>query len=327
MFLLNIIFLYSILLIFTTFISKKLEFYDKPNTRKIHNTKVFNTGGVIVYLFYLSIINFFEFNYNIELIISIGFFICLVGFIDDRINLNPSIKIVLIIIPSLYLILNDIRIEDLGNYEHIGLLSLGKFQIPFLILALGLLINATNYIDGIDGLLLTFFISCLSYYIFLIEDPKTISLLKLLIFPLFFNLILNMLPSKSKIKFFSGNIGSLFIGFFISFLTIELYNGFSIHPAYLIWPLWYPVYDFLFVSLNRAILRKSIFSADNSHLHHKILIYFRQNHLKTILLFLASNVLIIYLGFLISNYSKILSLITFIMGFLFYFIIRFKIKS
>ena len=322
----NLTILYLILLMFTVFISKKLDFYDKPNIRKIHNSKVFNTGGIIIYFFYLIIVNFFEFNHNIELIISIGFFICMIGFIDDRINLNPSIKIIFIIIPSAYLILSGININNLGNYEYIGLLNLGKFQLPFLILATGLLINATNYIDGVDGLLLTFFICSLSYYIFLIEETNTIYLIKLLLVPVILNLIMNLLPSKSKIKIFSGNTGSLFIGFFISFLTIELYNSFNIHPVYLIWPLWYPVYDFLFVSTNRVILKKSIFSADNSHFHHKVLIKFKKNHLKTILLFFISNVSIIYLGFLISNFSKFLSLITFIFGFFFYFTMRFKFK-
>ena len=322
----NLTFIYLILLASTILISKKLEFYDKPNIRKIHNSNVFNTGGIIIYLFYLIIVNFFEFNHNIELIISIGFFICLVGFIDDRINIKPSNKVIFIVIPSLYLILNGISINNLGDYEYIGFLNLGKFQLPFLILATGLLINATNYIDGIDGLLLVFFTCCLGYYIFLIEDAKTIYLIKLLIIPLILNLVLNMLPSKSKLKIFSGNTGSLFIGFFISFLTIELYNGFGIHPVYLIWPLWYPVYDFLFVSINRAILKKSIFSADNSHLHHKILTKFKKNHFKTILLFFISNIFIIYFGFLISNFSKFLSLITFIFGFLFYFTIRFKFR-
>ena len=284
----NLTILYLILLLFTVFISKKLDFYDKPNVRKIHNSKVFNTGGIIIYVFYLIIVNFFEFA---------------------------------------YLILNGISIYDLGDYEYIGILSLGKFQLPFLILSTGLLINATNYIDGVDGLLLTFFICCLGYYIFLIDETNTIYLLKLLLVPVVLNLIMNLLPYKSKIKIFSGNTGSLFIGFFISFLTIELYNSFSIHPVYLIWPLWYPVYDFLFVSTNRAILKKSIFSADNSHLHHKILIKFKKNHLKTILLFFISNVSIIYLGFLVSNFSKILSLIFFIIGFIFYFTMRFKFKK
>ena len=98
-----------------------------------------------------------------------------------------------------------------------------------------------------------FLICCLGYYIFLIEDANTIYLLKLLLVPVVLNLILNMLPSKTNLNFLVVTL-CLFIGFFISFLTIELYNNFGVHPVYLIWPLWYPVYDFLFVSSNRAIL-------------------------------------------------------------------------
>ena len=78
-----------------------------------------------------------------------------------------------------------------SNEVHARVLDLGKFHIPFLILATGLLINATNYIDGSDGLLLTFFICCLGYYIFLIDDTQTISLIKLLLIPVILNLILN----------------------------------------------------------------------------------------------------------------------------------------
>ena len=322
----NLTILYLILLLFTMFISKKFELYDKPNVRKVHTSKVFNTGGIIIYLFYLIVINFLEFNHNIEFIISIGFFVCMVGLIDDIINLNPSTKIILIIAPSAYLIFNGINIMNLGSYDYIGVLDLGKFQIPFLILATGLLINATNYIDGSDGLLLTFFICCLGYYIFLIDDTKTVLLIKLLLLPVVLNLIFNLLPSKSNLKIFSGNSGSLFIGFFISFLTIELYRSFNVHPVYLIWPLWYPVYDFLFVTTNRALQKKNVLSADNSHLHHKILIKFKKNHFKTVFLFLISNLLIIYFGFLISNYSEILSLMTFIFIFFLYFTVRLKFK-
>ena len=188
-----------------------------------------NTGGLILYLFFLSVVSQGEFNHNIELIVSIGSFVCLAGFIDDRINLTPSSKIMFLVIPSLYLILNGVSINNLGNYEIIGVLELGKFKIPFLLLSIGLLINATNYIDGIDGLLLIFFISCLAYYIFLIDDNKTINLLKIFICASFLNLILNLLPSKSKLKLFSGDAGSLFIGFFISFVTIELYNNFTVN--------------------------------------------------------------------------------------------------
>ena len=240
------------------YLSRYLGYFDKPNKRGIHKIPTINTGGLIIYFVFLALVSQTELNHNIELIVSIGFFICLTGFVDDRINLNPSNKILLIIIPSIYLILNGVSISDLGQYEYIGKLELGKFEIPFLLLAVGLLINATNYIDGIDGLLLTFFSSCLTYYIFLIDDTKTVNLLKFFLAVSFLNLILNLFPAKNKFKIFNGDSGSLFIGFFISFVTIELYNSFKIHPVILIWPLWYPVYDFLFVTFNRLI-KKNLF--------------------------------------------------------------------
>ena len=304
------------------YLSIYLRYFDKPNKRGIHRTPTINTGGLIIYFFFLSVISQDEFNHNVELIVSIGFFVCIAGFIDDRVNLTPSSKIILIIIPSIYLILNGISIDNLGQYEYLGSLELGKFKIPFLLLAIGLLINATNYIDGIDGLLLIFFISCLIYYIFLIDDIQTINLLKLFVIASFLNLILNLLPSKNKFKVFSGDSGSLFIGFFISFITIDFYNSFNIHPVILIWPLWYPVYDFLFVSINRLIHKKSIFKPDNTHLHHVINDKFYNNKMLPIILFLLVNSSIIFLGYKISEISKLLSLVIFIIGFTIFFIIR-----
>ena len=307
------------------YLSIYLEYYDKPNQRAIHRIPTINTGGLIIYSFFLSVVSLGEFNHNIELIVTIGFFVCLTGFVDDRINLNPSNKIVLILIPSIYLILSGISINDLGQYEYLGNLELGKFKIPFLLMAIGLLINATNYIDGIDGLLLTFFLSCLLYYIFLIDDSKTVNLLKFFVIASFFNLILNLLPSKSKFKVFSGDSGSLFIGFFISFMTIELYNSFNIHPAFLIWPLWYPVYDFLFVSINRLLNKKSIFKPDNTHLHHVISKKFYGNRISPLILFLIVNSSIIFIGYKISEISKALSLSIFVIGFTLFFIVRLSI--
>ena len=307
------------------YLSIYLEYYDKPNQRAIHRIPTINTGGLIIYSFFLSVVSLGEFDHNIELIVTIGFFVCLTGFVDDRINLNPSNKIVLILIPSIYLILSGISINDLGQYEYLGNLELGKFKIPFLLMAIGLLINATNYIDGIDGLLLTFFLSCLLYYIFLIDDSKTVNLLKFFVIASFFNLILNLLPSKSKFKVFSGDSGSLFIGFFISFMTIELYNSFNIHPAFLICPLWYPVYDFLFVSINRLLNKKSIFKPDNTHLHHVISKKFYGNKISPLILFLIVNSSIIFIGYKISEISKTLSLSIFVIGFTLFFIVRLSI--
>ena len=245
------ILIYVFLSILIISISKYLGYFDKPNTNKrtVHVESTLNTGGLIIYLFFLITTFRYEFDHNIKLIIYLGSIISFIGFIDDRKNLSPKIKIITITATCIYLIFNDINITDLGEYEYIGKLYLGKFGFIFLILASGLLINAINYIDGIDGLLLIFFLSCLIYYSILINDNNLNFLIKILMLPVIINLILNLLPIKTNLKLFTGDVGSLFIGFFISFMTIELYNSFNIHPAILIWPLWYPVYDFLFVKL------------------------------------------------------------------------------
>ena len=189
MLILKYVIIYIVLAFLIITLSRFLKFFDKPNDRTLHSTPVINTGGLMLYLFFLSIISQDEFNHNIELIVTIGFFVSLVGFVDDRMNLNPSTKILFLIFPSIYLILNGIIISDLGYYEYLGTIELGKFKIPFLLLSIGLLINATNYIDGIDGLLLVFFSSCLIYYLFLIDDYDTKRLLIIFIFGSLINLI------------------------------------------------------------------------------------------------------------------------------------------
>ena len=123
-------------------------------------------------------------------------------------------------------------------------------------------------------------------------------------------------------KLFSGNSGSLFIGFFISFLTIELYRVYKIHPTFLIWPLWYPVYDFLYVSLNRFIKKKSIFEADNNHFHHYLLKKFNNNHYLSTLVFAILNIVVIFLGYKLTEQSKLFSLILFFICFFIYFLFR-----
>ena len=215
----------------------------------------------------------------------------------------------------------------MGKYEVIDRIYLGKFEIPFIILAIGLLVNATNYIDGVDGLLLSFFSTCLIYYIFLIDDQELKKLLLILLLPILFNLILNLTTQKSGLKFFTGDTGSLFIGFFLCFITIELYNNFRIHPTFLIWPLWYPIYDFLYVTFNRIKKGEPFLKPDKSHFHQIIFFKLKKNHFLTSLFFSILNLTVLSCGYLLSTQSKITSLTVFIVGFFLYSLFRLKIKN
>jgi UDP-GlcNAc:undecaprenyl-phosphate GlcNAc-1-phosphate transferase len=322
--------LHIFILFFTIVLSKKLGFYDSPGKRKVHKTKIINTSGVSIYIYFILISLYCELDFHIEQIIFVGFFALLCGFVDDRIGLAPSQKILLLIFPALYLILNGFQLDDLGNYSHIGTIKLGKFGIIFTLFACCLLINGCNFIDGIDGLLLSNFLSSIFYLIFLIhvleipDQNLILEFLYLIIIPLAINITLNFLPSNNQMKIFLGDTGSLFLGFFLSFLIIYFYKFKNIHPAYLIWICWFPVYDLISVTLSRVLEKKNFLYADNNHMHHILLVFFKNSHLKTTTLISIINILIIIQGYFITKtFGEHFSLLTFII----FFIIFHKVKN
>ena len=74
----------------------------------------------------------------------------------------------------------------------------------------------------------------------------------------------------------------------------------DIHPAYLIWACWLPVYDFLHVTFYRFLNKINFSNPDKSHLHHYILIFFSNNHFKTFLSINFLNIFIIFVGYFVS---------------------------
>jgi len=318
-----LIIIYPIIVLANIILSYKYNFVDKPNSRKVHYLPVSNTGGISLLIYSLLLIKFFEFSREIDTILAIGSSMILIGFFDDRKNLEPSVKLILMIFPILYLIFNGFTLNDLGSYEYIGLIRLGKFEILFSILAIGLLINAYNYVDGIDGLLLGLSITSLLYLYFLLDNIELKNFILMFIYPLVILIIFNFFPIKTKLKTFLGDSGSLFLGFVFSFMIIFMYKYEDIHPAYLIWFCWYPVFDFLSVTIHRVLNGKKFYSADKIHLHHLILKKYNFSHLKTTVIILIFNIIILSLGYIIANYfGKIYSLTAFIISFLFYYKIR-----
>lgn len=322
------IIIFPLLMLFGILLAKKLDIVDEPNYRKVHKTKVVNIAGIVIffYLFFLSAIT--ELSYFIEHIIIVGSAVAVIGFIDDRKGIKPSTKIILTIVPVGYLIFNSFEITDIGKYEYIGTIYLKKFSIIFSFLAVMLLINSINYIDGTDGLLIGYTITALVYFYFLSDNQNEYTQIFLVfICILVISLFFNFLPINSGYKSFLGDAGSLFIGFFISFTIIFLYKYQNIHPAFLIWACWLPIYDFLYVTLYRFVKKKNFYSPDKSHLHHCILKYFLNNHYKTFICVNILNIIVICIGYFLCLFAgKIYSLFSFILFFFLFLFTRFKFK-
>ena len=324
----NSIIVYSLLsfliLILVSKISYKLNLVDIPTKRKIHIKPIAYTGGLALCLIYL--IALFLFNFSSEklnLILSIAFLVGIVGFVDDKYNLNVGGKLSLQIIPIIYLIISEnLSLSQIGDYNYFKL-ELNSFSIPFTLLAVLFLINSFNYFDGLDGVLSTSAISILGILIFLIPDETfklflIITLIPILLF-LFFNFSIFKLP-----KLFLGDSGSLLLGFIIAFTLIFAAVEKLVHPILLAFSVSIFVYEFLSINLIRLKNKKNLFIAGQDHLHHYLFKYNKSIFQTNLFISLVNIILFIigYISFLLI--SPLSSLILFIFLFIIYLILRNK---
>lgn len=324
----NILIIYLLIIFFIFFIgsifSYKLRLVDIPEKRKIHNKPTAYTGGLLISLIYLFSLQLFQtFNLQLNLLISTSLMIAIVGFVDDKYNLNTGGKLSLQILPVFYLIyIENMAINDIGEYGFFTL-ELYSFSKMFTLLCVLFLINSFNYFDGIDGSLGFSTLSVLFILYFIVPDEKIkqfviIIALPILVF-LFFNFSFLKLP-----KLFLGDSGSLLLGFILSFLLIFLANNIKIHPILLAWTISIFVYEFLSTNILRIIKKKNPFKAGLDHLHYKLLIKTNSILFTNCLIFVL-NTFFFVVGYASFNIlSPLFSLTFFIIFFMIYFFVRNK---
>ena len=293
-----VIFFSLILIIhFLTKYSKLIGEYfhviDIPNKDKIHAsaTPLIGSFGIIIFsiiiIFVLGINNF---NNSITMILTYSYLFFLLGYIDDRVNINAYLKLLIsifILFAALYLseilLIKKIYIELLDKDIY-----LGKFSILFSILCIALLINSLNLIDGINGLASGFSTLWLfSLSLLLNGDIKTI-----LLFISFFMAINTYQIIRGK--YFLGDSGTLFLGCLISLVTIFTYNSLlnqnitmSIEKIFIFFMI--PGVDMFRLFIFRLIKKKDPFSRDLNHLHHYMIKQFSLNQSLIIYLLLFSS--------------------------------------
>ena len=259
------------------FVSNNL--FDQVITRSSHNVKATRNGGVSICLtlfiltlyFYLTSNEVFDFS----LIIPLGILFT-IGLYDDLYQVDFKLKFIFQIIAAKIFIDNGFIIENLHGV--FGVYELGRIVAQLLtIFIIVAIINAINFIDGIDALALSISMIFLISFTFFASSITPFDLLtKVLIYSLlplyYFNL-------KSKDKVFLGDSGSLFLGGIVSAYVIYiLSNDYIIKPTYdvhkilfVLSILIYPIIDIIRVFFIRIFNGKSPFEADNNHIHHFLL--------------------------------------------------------
>jgi UDP-GlcNAc:undecaprenyl-phosphate GlcNAc-1-phosphate transferase len=321
----------SILVIFLTFflililqpISKLFGLIDLPNKRKVHKVNAKLIGGLVLVTNFLFLAFLLDLNKSLNTLLVYSVFVFLIGLWDDKYTLKASIKLILLLVPITLMIYGGFVLADLGKYSGIGVVNLGSFSIFFTILAVLLLINATNYIDGKDGVLITIFFLINSKLLYLTYNSEDISKYILIYINLILLILLlfNLTNIKS-LKIFLGDSGSLTIGFFISFILIYFAKNDLAHPILLASTITVLVFDFLCVSIERLMRNiNDIFIPDNDHIHH--LIYNKtKSNVKTLIIINLINFLFFIINYNIFKIYDLLTLIFFIIEFFIFFILR-----
>ena len=154
-------------------------------------------------------------------------------------------------------------------------INTGYYPYLFYALALTLLINGMNVIDGVNGLtpvtaiaaLLT--LSCLAYFS---NDTYILSAALIIVMPTLIFSIFNY-PSG---KVFLGDTGAYWLGWSLGILTITFYGRNPTLPTWGAWLLlFYPTFEMMFSTIRKLSLRRSPLKPDPEHLH--LLMYFKIN--------------------------------------------------
>ena len=266
----------SFLVLFLNYILRKFKFLvdKKYSIHKLFaSTDLVPISGGIV--FFISIITFLSTdNLYFKILIT---FIFLIGLLSDINYLISPIKRIFfqLFFIFLFIYINDVYVESIRLDIIDQLFKNIIFKIIFTSFCLLVLINGSNFIDGLNTILI-------GYYIIL----SFISILLIKKFGLDQNVFQNFIIILSTLsvlvifnffgKLFSGDGGAYLISFMIGIFLVDL-AAFSeqISPYFVACLLWYPAYENLFSIVRKRILKKSIIKPDNRHLHHLIFLYFK----------------------------------------------------
>tara|TARA_A100001011_G_scaffold61177_1_gene61151 strand:- start:575 stop:1600 length:1026 start_codon:yes stop_codon:yes gene_type:complete len=230
------------------------------------------SGGIFIFL---GIIYFYNINSSFFYIFS--FLILMLGFFSDLKLFKSAVLRLLaqVSIVIFFVIFTELKIQDTRIFLLDKLLENIFLNYLFVSFCILILINGSNFIDGLNTLNIGYYILiCIVFYYLKLEG--LIIYLDNLLFFIFFVLatifVINILN-----RMFLGDAGSYILGFIFSIVLIETYNlNNSLSPYFIILLLWYPCFETLFSIIRKNFVKKSPMSPDTNHLHQLIFLYIKK---------------------------------------------------
>ena len=257
-------------------LAPKIGLTDKPGGRKAHDGEIPLIGGVVLFPVFivLSVLLLDPALAQWPLYCAL-LILLIVGAVDDRVHLPAFVKFGMqFVAAALVVFPGGAVLQSLGNLFGLGPFDLGMVSIPFSIVAVVLLINAINLMDGLDGLaggtsfviLGWFLVACLMAGEFAYK-PSIMVLMGCVAGFLIYNM---RNPWRRKASVFLGDAGSMCLGLMVGWYAIQLGDGSPrvVEPMAVAWVLALPIWDECAQFYRRVREGRHPFDADRGHFHH-----------------------------------------------------------
>ena len=242
----------------------------KSSLHKIFIDKKINppfTGGVFILFSLFFLLPNTETNFKIFI-----FLIFISGFLSDiRILKSANLRFIIQIIIVLFAVSMTNQYVQSIKWDTFDILLINNyFKLLFTSFCILVIINGTNFIDGLNTLVIGYYLIifiCISIFyknndLFLVTHQTII---------FFSAILLSLLILNSFNLLYLGDNGAYLLAFFTSIILIDLsVNLKTLSPYYVANLLWYPAYENLFSIIRKIKNKKSALMPDNSHLHQLI---------------------------------------------------------
>ena len=152
------------------------------------------------------------------------------------------------------------------------LLSYNVFNYIFVSFCILIVINGSNFFDGLNTLNLGYYL-LISLVIYYLKKNNSIFVNETFINYILIVLIIAFFLNLTN-KIYLGDAGSYLLGFTFSIFLINLYiENSQISPFFIIVLLWYPSFETLFSIVRKNIMNKSPMEPDSNHLHQQYFIF------------------------------------------------------
>ena len=331
----SIIYFFLIFIVFS--VCKKFNFFLDI---KDHKHKKFSSNQTNYFIggFFIALI--LTYNFVEQKDYSYGLFfmsIFIIGLLADfKLLNNPKLRLIFqILLLILFVYVLDIKIPS-TRIEIVDILFENNLiNYLFTIFCLAILINGSNFVDGINTLLINYYIIVLGLIIFFLKDVN----IDYYLINNLFSLLLIILIFNVFGKIILGDSGAYILSLFIGLTLIDLSNiNNLISPYFIILLVWYPCFELLFSMIRRLASNIYSYEPDTMHLHQMILkmindnLKFKSNNLNH---FLAGSIINLYNLFILiialnyinrTNIMLMLIFINIIVYIIIYVVLQQKLK-